>query len=181
MRKRGLPALILAMGLGACLGPRIEDFKETTPAFVPEEYFIGTTQVWGIFQDRFGTVRRQFVADVVGSFDNETLILDESFRFADGTTDKRIWRIVHLGEGRYEGRANDVIGVAIGEAVGQSFHLSYNVDLEVGDGSWRVHFDDWLLLQPDGTVINRATVTKFGIKVGELSAFFRKPSGTPGS
>lgn len=166
----------LAFLLTACSStPSIEDFDGSSPAFVPEELLVGKTKVWGIFQDRFGKVRRQFVADVTGSFDGEVLTLDERFDYADGEQDTRIWKITKLGDGRYEGEANDVIGKAKGEVKGQAFHLSYYVDIDVGEGStWRVHFDDWLLLQPDGVVVNRAIVTKYGIKIGELSAFFQR-------
>lgn len=164
------------LGLAGCSsGPAIEDFEGSSPTFVPETYLLGKTKVWGIFQDRFGTVRRQFVADVVGTVEGDVLTLDETFEYADGEQDTRIWKITNLGDGRYEGEANDVIGKAVGEVRGQAFHLSYDVDIEVGEGSfWRVHFDDWLMLQPDGVVVNRAIVTKFGIKIGELSAFFAK-------
>ena len=171
-----LMSLLLFIGIAGCsTGPSIEDFEDTTPAFVPEEYLVGKTKVWGIFQDRFGVVRRQFVADVVGSIEGDVLTLDETFEYADGEEDKRVWKITKLGEGRYEGEANDVIGKAVGEVNGQAFHLSYYVDIEVGEDSfWRVHFDDWLIRQPDGVVINRAVVTKYGVKIGELSAFFKK-------
>lgn len=169
-------SLLLIVGLAGCSsGPSIEDFEGSSPAFIPEEFLVGKTRVWGIFQDRFGTVRRQFVADVVGSVEGDVLTLDETFEYADGEKDTRLWKITRLGDGRYEGEANDVIGKAVGEANGQAFHLSYYVDIEVGeDSTWRVHFDDWLIRQPDGVVANRAIVTKYGVKIGELSAFFKK-------
>ncbi len=174
MNKRFLAIIGACMTTIACSGPSIEEFEGSSPTFRPEEVLVGKTRVWGIFQDRFGAVRRQFTADVIGDFDGKILTLDETFQYADGETDKRIWEITVLENGRYEGRANDVIGVATGEVVGQALHLSYDVEIEIGGRPWQVHFDDWLLLQPDGVVINRAEVTKFGIKIGELSAFFRK-------
>lgn len=172
---RRLCALALLLALPACGGMAIEDFEGTEPRFVPEEYLLGQTRVFGLFQDRFGTVRRQFVADIEGRMEDGVLILDEDFRYADGTTDERTWRFEKVGDDRYEGTAGDVVGTATGIVRGQAFHLEYDLELEVGDDVWRVHFDDWLLLQPNGVVINRATVSKFGITVGELSAFFVKP------
>ena len=165
---------LVVLALSGCGGLAIEDFEGTEPAFVPEEVLLGSTRVYGVFQDRFGTVRRQFVADVEGRMEGDVLVLDERFQFADGETDTRVWRIEKVGEGRYEGTANDVIGTATGQVAGQALNLQYDVDLEVGDSTWRVHFDDWLLLQPDDVIINRATVTKFGFTVGELTAVFTK-------
>lgn len=178
-RGRGGPrALLLGLlVLAGCGGFSPDDFEGTGPVFVPEDYFLGDFKVYGLFLDRFGEPRRQFVADVTGRLEDDVLVLDEQFRFADGDTDTRVWRIRKVGEGQYEGEANDVIGTAVGRVTGQALNFSYDVDLEIGDDSWRVHFDDWLLLQPDGVVINRALVTKWGIEVGRLLAFFMPVEG----
>jgi hypothetical protein len=164
----------LPLALAGCGGLDMAAFEGSTPQFLPEAYFPGKTRVWGVVQDRFGTIRRQFVADVDGRWDGEVLTLEEQFRFSDGETDQRTWTIRKLADGRYEGRAGDVIGVAEGVAVGQALRLRYEIDLPTGDDSWRVRFDDLLLLQPDGIVINRASITKFGIEVAQMIAFFQK-------
>ena len=54
-------------------------------------------------------------------------------------------------------------------------------DLKVGDDRWRVAFDDWMFLQPGGIVLNRATVTRWGIEVGTLTVSFAKPAATAAS
>jgi hypothetical protein len=152
-----------------------KDFAETTPRLVIEEYFAGETRAWGIFEDRFGDLRRQFVVDITGSWDGRQLVLDENFRYSDGETDERIWRITKLDEHRYEGRADAVVGTASGVAYGNALNWRYDLDLKVGDGTWRVHFDDWMFLQPDGVLINRARVRKWGIEIGEVTIVFSKP------
>ncbi len=35
-------------------------------------------------------------------------------------------------------------------------------------------FNDWMFLQEDGVVINRARVSKLGFTIGEVTLFFRK-------
>ena len=50
------------------------------------------------------------------------------------------------------------------------------MDLKVGDGTWRVRFDDWMFLQPNGVLVNRAHVSKWGVEIGEISLFFAKPN-----
>ena len=40
--------------------------------------------------------------------------------------------------------------------------------------SIKIRFDDWIFKQDDKVAINRATLSKFGFKVGELTVFFRK-------
>ena len=151
-----------------------KSFAGTEPRLVIEEYFAGRTKAWGIFQDRFGQLRRQFVVDIEGIWDGETLTLVEDFVYDDGETEQRIWRIKKLGEHAYEGKADDVIGIAKGLAYGNALNWTYRYGLKVGDSTWNVTFDDWLFLQSDGVLINRAAVTKFGFKLGEVTLMFRK-------
>jgi Protein of unknown function (DUF3833) len=127
-----------------------------------------------VFEDRFGRVRRQFKVDIDGSFDGRELTLVEDFVYADGEQDRRVWRITTLGDGRYEGRADDVVGAATGEVRGNAVHWQYDLQLPIGASTSQVHFDDWMLLQGDGVLINRATVSKFGIMLGQITLFFRK-------
>lgn len=42
-----------------------EDFKNTKPTMVIEQYFQGPVKAWGLLQDRQGNVTRQFKADMV--------------------------------------------------------------------------------------------------------------------
>ena len=73
---------------------RPSDFAESKPIFKLENYFFGTTMASGIFQDRFGQVRRQFSVEISGSIEDGVLILDEKFLYDDGEVDRRIWRII---------------------------------------------------------------------------------------
>lgn len=169
----GLLSAILFM-LAGCDGMNIEDYRGSEPALTLEDYFDGKTRAWGLFQDRFGNVRRQFVVDIDGQWDGKTLTLTEDFTYDDGETETRIWRLTKIGEGRYEGRSDDVVGTAIVRSEGKAAYLSYLIDLKIGDGKQRLRFDDWMFRQDDGALINRATVTKFGIKVGEVTLFFQR-------
>ncbi len=176
-----LMAVTLVLITG-CSAMKIDDFTDTGPEFVPEEYFVGRTKAWGFFQDRFGTVRREFVVDIHGHLEDGVLVLDEDFVYADGEIDKRVWRIRYLGDGRYEGEADDIIGTAKGERRGKALRWGYDFDLEVGDRTWRVTFDDWMLLQDEDVMINRTTVSKWGFTLGEIYIFFqRQPDEAVGS
>jgi hypothetical protein len=167
--------LIALLLVGGCSTMKPIDFKDNEPKLTLERYFLGTTRAWGLFEDRFGTVRRQFTVDITGSRDGDDLVLDERFRYSDGETDRRVWRIRRTGEHGYEGRAADVVGVATGEAYGNALNWRYEMDLKVGDRTLRVHFDDWMFLQPSGVLLNRARVSKFGIDIGEVTLVFMKP------
>jgi hypothetical protein len=40
-----------------------------------------------------------------------------------------------------------------------------------------VQFDDWMYLMTDKVMLNKATMTKFGVKLGEVTLSFTKRSG----
>ena len=153
---------------------KVEDFAGIEPRFRLEEYFEGQTRAWGLFQDRFGNVRRQFVVDIQGRVEADGITLVEDFVYSDGETEQRVWTIRRTGEHTYEGDAAGVVGTARGAAYGNALNWAYDFDLRVGDRTWRVHFDDWMFLQPDGVMINRATVTKWGFEIGEAIIFFQR-------
>lgn len=174
---KNLPGyFLICVFLTGCGAMDIKDFENTTPRLVLEEYFVGKTRAWGIFEDRFGTLRRQFTVDIDGKWNGRTLVLDEHFAYRDGERDRRVWTIEKIDENHYQGRADDVIGVARGDAMGNALNWRYDMNLKVGGTTLRVHFDDWMFLQADNVLVNRARVTKWGIELGQVTLFFSKPA-----
>ena len=151
-----------------------EDYINTEPKIKIEEYFLGDVKAWGIFQNRFGKVERQFTAKMEGSFDGEILTLEEDFSWNDGEKQKRKWKIKKVEDDKYEGTAPDVIGIAKGVSYGSAFKFEYQLLIPFKDKKIKVRFDDWIFKQDDKVAINRAIVSKFGFKVGELTVFFVK-------
>ncbi|MFT6556472.1 DUF3833 domain-containing protein [Sneathiella sp.] len=165
------PLLLILTG---CNTMKPEQFKNATPALDLFEYFDGKTTAWGIFEDRFGNLRRQFKVDIDGTVNGDTLVLDEAFVYADGEKSRRVWTIIAKDAHRFEGSADDVIGKAVGISYGNSLNWTYEMDLKVEDSVWRVKFDDWLFRQPDDVIINRATVTRWGFEIGTVTLFFTR-------
>lgn len=149
---------------------------KATQQLVLEDYFKGQTTAWGVFQQRNGTLARQFKVDINSTWDGNVLTLDERFDYADGAKEQRIWKIRKTGPKTYEGTAGDVRGVARGVVQGNQLSWIYDVDLKIGDRTVLVTFDDRMWLQPDGVLINRAKVRKFGIVFGEATIVFQSPN-----
>ncbi|MEJ0067836.1 MAG: DUF3833 family protein [Pseudomonadota bacterium] len=101
-------------------------------------------------------MKRQFVVDLDGRPDGDAFVLTEDFRYDDGETEQRIWRIKKLDEHRYEGRAAGVVGTAAGLAYGSALNWQYDFDLKIGDSTLRVAFDDWMFQQDAEVMVNRA-------------------------
>ncbi|MEM7778750.1 MAG: DUF3833 family protein, partial [Pseudomonadota bacterium] len=109
-----------AVATGCVSGPELEAFDESPRKLVLEEYFLGETTAYGVFEDRFGKVRRSFKVDITGTVENGVLTLDERFIYDDGERDTRVWEIEILGNGEYRGTAGDVPGVAQGNVIGNA-------------------------------------------------------------
>jgi len=151
-----------------------EDFKNTEPVLQIEKYFEGNVKAWGLLQDRSGKIMRQFKADMSGKFENNILTLEEYFFWKDGENQKRVWKIEKINEHNYIGTASDVVGKAKGVSYGSAFKFEYNLMVPFKGNNIKISFDDWIFLQDDKTAINRATMSKFGFKVGELTVVFQK-------
>ena len=150
------------------------DFKNTEPTMTIEQYFNGPVKAWGLLQDRSGKVTRQFKADMTGSFEGDILTLKEDFYWTDGEKQNRIWNIKKINQNYYEGTAPDVIGKAKGYQYGSAFKFEYDLMVPFKGKNIKVSFDDWIFKQDEDVAINRASLTKFGFKVGELTVFFKK-------
>jgi hypothetical protein len=94
--------------------------------------------------------------------------------YSDGTKQKRIWKLQHLGNGRYSGQADDVIGIADGQTRGNAFNWRYTLALPVDSQVWHVQFDDWMYLLDDKVMLNKAVMSKFGIFLGEVTLSFTR-------
>ncbi len=150
------------------------DFKGQKPRLIIEDYLSGNVKAWGILQNRSGKVTRQFSADLNGNWDGKQLILNEKFIWNDGEIQNREWKINKIDEHNYEGTASDVVGVAKGYSYGPAFKFEYVLLVPVKGIEMKITFDDWIFMQDDKVAINRATMTKFGIKVAELTVIFIK-------
>jgi hypothetical protein len=160
--------------LGGCASQQIEGYAQEKPLLDLAQYFNGTLDAYGVFTNRSGTVVKRFTVVMVCTWNGDEGVLDEDFRYSDGSTQKRIWRLRKLGDGRFSGRANDVVGEARGETRGNTFHWTYTLNLPVGDNVFEVQFDDWMYLMSDKVMLNKAAMSKFGIRLGEVTLSFVK-------
>lgn len=169
--------VIVALGLfWGCGSMKPESFSNSTPKLVIENFLEGKTRAVGILFGRSGEVKRQFTVEMEGKQEGELFVLNEQFLYSDGETQHRTWTIRKLDEHNYEGTAPDVIGKARGRQFGSALNWSYVLRVPVGDRTYDLTFDDWMFLTPDGVLLNRAKMSKFGFTVGELFLSFRRLS-----
>lgn len=164
-----------ALGLSGCSsGPVVTDYAAEKPVLDLKTYFNGKLRAHGMFSDRSGRIIKRFVVEMDCRWTGEDGVLDEQFTYADGTKERRVWRLKHLGGGRYTGRADDVLGEATGASAGNAFQWRYTLKLPVDGRVWEVDFDDWMVLIDERVMLNRAVMSKFGIRLGEVQLVFTK-------
>lgn len=160
--------------LGGCSTQHIDHYRQEKPVLDLQQYFNGVLDAYGVFTDRSGTVVKRFTVVMRCSWQGDEGVLDEDFRYSDGTTQKRIWRLKKLADGRYTGTADDVVGTAQGQARGNAFYWTYTLSLPVDGSVYDVKFDDWMYLMTDTVMLNKATMSKFGVRLGEVTLSFTK-------
>lgn len=172
--KKLLCVLAGVIGLSGCGSVEVQRYAQEKPVLDLREYFNGTLDAHGIFQNRSGEVVKRFHVLIEASWEGDVGTLDEHFTYSDGTTQRRIWTVTRQGEGRYSGTAGDVVGEAIGEAAGNALRWRYALALPVGEKVYNVDFDDWMFLMDERVMLNRSVMSKFGIHLGEVTLSFYK-------
>ncbi len=160
--------------LSSCSTTDVALYAKEKPTLDLQQYFNGTIDAWGMFQDRKGEVVKRFTVVMHCSWQGDVGTLDEDFIYSDGTKQKRIWTLKKQANGQYIGTASDVVGEAIGKTSGNAFLWKYVLALPVGDKVYNVNFEDWMFLMDDKVMLNRAVMSKFGFKLGEVTLSFTK-------
>lgn len=177
---RALQAVLLAavvaltLGLAGCSAPLPAHYAAERPVLDPSRYFNGRLDAWGMFQDRFGKVVKRFTVEMNCRWEGDTGTLEEDFLYADGTRERRVWTLRRVAPDRYIGTAADVVGEAVGIVAGNAFNWRYTLALPIEGRTWHVDFDDWMFLVDDQVMLNRAVMSKFGIRLGEVTLSFTK-------
>ena len=160
--------------LTGCAGPQVNDYAAEKPVLDLRRYFQGKVDAWGVFTDRSGQVVKRFVVQMDCKWSGDEGMLDEQFSYSDGTQQRRIWRLRHEGEGRYTGRADDVVGIASGQTRGNAFRWGYTLSLPIDGRVWEVQFDDWMYLMDDRVMLNKARMSKWGFHLGDVTLSFTR-------
>ena len=174
MKRRLFVGATGASLLAGCAAPQLADFAGATPRLDLREYFDGAVDAWGIFTDRAGKVVRRFTVAMDCRWQGDQGVLDEAFAYSDGTKQRRIWRLQQLADGRYSGRADDVVGEAQGRQLGNAFRWRYTLALPVDGRVIEVQMDDWMYLMSERVLLNKASMSKFGVHLGEVTLSFTK-------
>jgi hypothetical protein len=154
-------------------GQMPEDYDESFPVFELRKHLDGEMICEGVIFGPLGRVTSSFIAEFDIKWDGDTGVMKERFRYNDGTTQDREWRITSGDGVRFSADADDVPSGSIGIISGSTVQMRYKIRMPESAGSHLLNTVDWMYLTPDGSIINRSQFRKFGFKVAELVATIR--------
>ncbi|HBV76049.1 MULTISPECIES: DUF3833 domain-containing protein [Vibrio] len=171
---KSLLILLSMLFIISCSAPEVSHYSGSQPNFDFKTFFNGKLKAYGVVQDYKGELTRKLVVNMDARWEGNIGIIEEDFVYDDGETQKRIWNITLNEDGTAVGQADDVIGDAIGRSQGSVFHWKYRVVLPYKGDTLETDFDDWMYLVTPDKLINRTSINKFGIEVGQVTLVIEK-------
>lgn len=166
--------LLLTLCLVAACAPVAKEYAGVAPEFKLDQFLTGELVGHGIFFDRSGRVKSRFKVEITGVVEGEDLALHETVTYVNGEIERRVWKIRKESAESYRATTGDVIGEASIANHGFAAQWNYQLALHVEGATYNLNFDDWMYLFDEHTMLNRATVTKWGFRVGEVMIAFNK-------
>ena len=152
----------------------VDTYAHTTPRLDLREYFNGSLTASGIFVGLSGHVQRRFTMKMNGHWSGDKGTIEEKFQYDDGESGERCWKFEFADDKNFSATAQDVQGTGQGAQCGHAAVMRYSMNIPRNRGEILLAIEDWFYLNQDGILFNRARLSKFGLKVGEVQASFRK-------
>ncbi|KUM53231.1 DUF3833 domain-containing protein [Rheinheimera sp. EpRS3] len=169
MHKLSLAAVVASTIAVAGCSQSVSEYSNETPVLKLDQFFQGESLAWGVLHNWQGKQSVRFSAELCGSWQGNTGNLYELFQFSDGRTEQRHWQLQQNADGSISGTAGDVIGNATGQLAGNTLYWEYTLRIPYDGDTLDVKVKDWLYLVDEQNLINRSTLHKFGLTVGELT------------
>lgn len=170
----GKLSILLAAVLVTGCSQSVSEYSNETPLLKLDQFFQGQSRAWGVLHDWQGKQSVRFTAELCGSWQGNTGDLYELFYFSDGRIEQRHWQLQQNADGSISGSAGDVVGQAYGQLAGNTLYWEYTLRIPYDGDSLDVKVKDWLYLIDSENLLNRSTLHKFGLTVGELTLSIQK-------
>ena len=159
--------------LGGCVAPlKSTAFTATVPVFDPVTFWTGHSASWGVIENLDGAPTSIITTTTDGTAEGEDGLHMVQHVYHDGDDTVRDWHIRRLGHGQFQATANDVIGTAHGSTSGRTLHWSWTLAAKPGNPLFSVTMNQWMYLADNGTLMNRTVISKFGLRLAEISEQF---------
>lgn len=159
---------------GVPAGDVLQTAADLQKKFTLEGFFTGETRARGTIFSKIAGASRSFQASTNGTWDGEVLTLVETYRYAAGNQEQRIWRFRKTGEGSYIAENNETLEPVAVEVKGRVASLKYKKKLSrPGKDPVTVTFHEEWTLRRDGVLESRTELKKF-LRVGREAINFAR-------
>lgn len=142
--------------------------------FTLEGFFAGETVARGTIFSKIAGASRSFQVTTSGTWDGNALTLVETYRYAAGDQEQRIWRFRKTGEGTYLAENNESLEPVNVGINGRVASLKYRKMLSrPGKDPVKVTFDEVWTLRKDGVLESRTELRKV-LRVGREAINFAR-------
>lgn len=161
--------LLLCLNTLGCSRMTIEDFTDKQPAIDPFEFFSGSVTGYGYFYDRWGAIKTSFTVHLTGTQKSESeFIIDEKLVYGSGESSTRTFILTKTGDNTYTVACKDFTEPGSITAAGNALLWRYSLIQDTGSRTVTLRFTDWMFLQTNRLLLNRAYAYWYGIYVGEV-------------
>ncbi len=166
---------VVGMTTGCASSIKGQAYESQSPAIDLAAFFDGKVKAWGIVQNRSGNIIQRFTVDIIGTRNDNQLILDETFQYQIGEgPEQRRWTLEETTSGVWQGQANDIESQATGKSHGNAFNLVYQMEVPVNGRKVKVTLNDWFWQMDENSLINRSYIRKFGLTFAEITIFMQR-------
>ncbi len=164
----------LTLLLLGCTTTSSQMYANNQPRLNIEKFFNGSLAAHGIVLNRAGDLTRSVSISMRGYWQYPAGVLAEKIHYNDGENQLREWHFQFQDAHHFTASAKDAVGLATGTQFGNAVHMLYTLNVPVAKHSYTIQFDDWLYMTTGGKVINRTTLSKYGINLGEVIITYDK-------
>lgn len=163
---------IIAVSTGCSAPLKPAAFAATSPAFDPVTFWTGKTHSWGVMENRDGAPAAIVTTTTDGTPAGEDGLLMIQQLVVDGKPTTRQWHMRRLSPGQFVATATDMIGTARASASGRTLHWTWTLATKPGNGFYNVKMEQWMYLSDNNTLLNRTVISKWGVRLAEISEQF---------
>ncbi|HWJ75070.1 MAG TPA: DUF3833 family protein [Kaistia sp.] len=163
--------LLVLMAAWLCLAgaTAAPELPQSARAGSFEATFEGLAIGRGRLRSRAIGLDRGFLVWTTGRETDGVFVLDQLFRFDDGSTDRRTWRFRPIGPGTYVGERQDLAAPAKVRVEADAVRLSYDIWLRRrGKAPLKLHCEDRITRLASGALLSRGTIYRLGVPVGSV-------------
>ena len=170
----GATAVAPLATLTGCASQNLAGYASEKPVLDLTQYFNGTVDAHGIFQGRSGQIVRRFTVVMECSWKATRACWTKPSPIPTAPPQRRIWRLTKHADGHYTGTPTTWWAQPGARRRAMPFAGATRWRCRWMAKVYHVDFDDWMYLIDERVMLNRATMSKFGVRLGEITLSFTK-------